>query len=363
MVDAFPGLLSSVRVNVRGYRVEAKEAFEPLWDAGPIDIARLPTKLVLWFGSLGVRGVSMSVAQAAIERIVQRAEEYDPLLLIEPEANDAALSGWLTKYFGVEDSAYTQAVARKTLIAMFARAYHPGARCDSMLVLQGDQGVGKTNFLRVMGSAIFEGGYIDLPSLHSKDDVLAMHGACVVELSELAAFKRSENEALKALLTRCVDTVRKPYGRVAEELPRRMIFVGTTNDDAFLTDNANRRYWPVECHARKAALRFDVAQARQLLAAAHAAYLRGATWYLDTDELVEAQKAATKAVRSVSVLEEQLEPLLAGKDEVTSAEVRLLANPDPRSPVQHSATARARALRGLGFRAHKREGERLWKRV
>lgn len=362
IVDAYPKLMSSLRVNVRGYRIEAAEAFEPLWDAGPLDLSKLATRLVLWFGSLGVRGVSMSVAQAAIERITQRATEYDPLLQIEPHEDDAALSGWLTKYFGAEESDYVQAVARKSLVALFARAYHPGARCDSMVVLQGDQGVGKTNFLRVLGSAIFDGGYIDLPSVHSKDDVLAMHGACIVELSELAAFKRSENEALKALLTRCVDTVRKPYGRVAEELPRRVVFVGTTNDDEFLTDNANRRYWPVECHARKAALRFDAAQAWQLLAAAHAAYLRGETWYLDTEELVAAQRAAATTVRSVSILEEQLAPLLAGKDRVTAAEVFALANPDPRASVQHTAAARSRALRGLGFTPSRTSAERFWVR-
>jgi predicted P-loop ATPase len=198
--------------------------------------------------------------------------------------------------------------------------------------------------------------------VHSKDDVLAMHGTCIVELSELAAFKRSENEALKALLTRCVDTVRKPYGRVAEELPRRVVFVGTTNDDGFLTDTTNRRYWPVVCHARKAALRFDHKQALQLLAAAHAAYLQGETWYLDTPELAAAQQAATVLVRSVSVLEEQLAPLLEGKTEVTPEEVRLLANPDPRASVQHTLAARAKALRGLGFVPCETNNGRAWRR-
>lgn len=53
----------------------------------------------------------------------------------------------LIDYFGAEDTPYTRAVIRKTLVAAVARIYEPGIKFDSILVLNGPQGMGKSFFV------------------------------------------------------------------------------------------------------------------------------------------------------------------------------------------------------------------------
>ena len=57
----------------------------------------------------------------------------------------------LTDYMGAEDSIYTRAVMRKTLVAAVARIYKPGIKFDSVLVLNGPQGCGKSTFFEKLG--------------------------------------------------------------------------------------------------------------------------------------------------------------------------------------------------------------------
>ena len=53
----------------------------------------------------------------------------------------------LVDYFGAEDSSYTRAVTRKTLVAAIARIYQPGTKFDSVLILNGPQGIGKSTLM------------------------------------------------------------------------------------------------------------------------------------------------------------------------------------------------------------------------
>jgi putative DNA primase/helicase len=65
-------------------------------------------------------------------------------------------------------------------------------------------------------------------------------------MSELDAFSRKESATIKAFLTAQVDVFRPPYGKSVKSVPRRCVFAGTTNQDAFLRDETGgRRFWPV----------------------------------------------------------------------------------------------------------------------
>ena len=50
----------------------------------------------------------------------------------------------LHDYLGTDDNAYTHEVMRKTLCAAYMRIYHAGIKYDTMPVLNGPQGIGKT---------------------------------------------------------------------------------------------------------------------------------------------------------------------------------------------------------------------------
>ncbi|RZK47825.1 MAG: P-loop ATPase, partial [Pedobacter sp.] len=158
------------------------------------------------------------------------------------------LERWLTTYLGVEDTPYTQAVGASTLRSAVARVLEPGCKVDTMLVLQGQQGVGKSKAIRALcGERWFTD---DLAEFGSKDAAEQLLGAWFVEVAELGAMNRSEVERVKSFISREVDRFRPAYGRQVVARPRQCVFIGTTNADTYLRDETgNRRFWPVQVGA------------------------------------------------------------------------------------------------------------------
>lgn len=83
------------------------------------------------------------LAVVASERLYHPIEEYFSALTWDGEER---LDTLLMEYMGAEDTPYVRAVTRKTLVAAVARIYEPGIKFDSVLVLNGPQGCGKSTF-------------------------------------------------------------------------------------------------------------------------------------------------------------------------------------------------------------------------
>lgn len=104
-----------------------------------------------------------------------------------------------------------------------------------------------------------------------------------MELAELAPSRKADQEDLKSFLSGQVDSYRMPYARLEETVPRQCVFVGTTNEDAFLRDaTGGRRFWPVTCGETIDA--DALAEDReQLFADAVAAFHDGEAWHLSPE--------------------------------------------------------------------------------
>jgi len=181
--------------------------------------------------------------------------------------------------FGAEDTAYTRMVGRLWAVSAVARLKQPGCQVDTMLVLEGPQGIGKSKALEVLGG----GAYKALQQkLDNKDFMVAAHTGWIVDMVELGAMKYADMEQVKGLVTTRTDTFRAPYGRVALDHARRFIMVGTTNTDDYLRDDTgNRRFWPMKCaHADIAWLEMH---RLQLWAEALHQYMQGTAWWEDMD--------------------------------------------------------------------------------
>lgn len=155
------------------------------------------------------------------------------------------LDGWLREAFcasGPRD--YVSAISRKVLIAAVARIYDPGCKFDYMTVLEGNQGEGKSMSLGILVGPEW---FVDrLGDISNKDVIDQMLGKWLIEVSELDNVRGREAEAVKAFISRQVDRARLSYARRAQDYPRQCIFIGSTNDQEYLTDETgNRRYWPV----------------------------------------------------------------------------------------------------------------------
>ena len=194
------------------------------------------------------------------------------------------LSTFFIDYAGVipEDEArraYVEAVTRCFFISVVARIVQPGCKVDTMLVLEGPQGAKKSSLLRVI--ALRNEWFSDsLPhNLGSLDARQHLPGNLIVEMPEIAQFRRSELETVKAYLTCQHDKYRPSFGRFDIDWPRQNVFVGTTNTDDYLQDvTGNRRFWPLRTTTIRVEEAADVIE--QIYAEAYQAFETGEQWWL-----------------------------------------------------------------------------------
>ena len=160
----------------------------------------------------------------------------------------------LIDFMGCEDSPYTRAVTRKTLVAAVARVHQPGVKFDHVLTLIGDEGKGKSTLFKKLGRQWFSDTF-NFHMLQSKEAYEQLRGAWIIEIAELAGMAKSEVERVKGFISASEDRYRQSYGRRVENFPRQCIFLGATNKDTFLiSTTGNRRFWPVTVDPSQATL-------------------------------------------------------------------------------------------------------------
>lgn len=158
----------------------------------------------------------------------------------------------LVDFLNAEDTPYVRAVTRKTLVAAVARVYEPGIKFDTMLVLCGPQGLGKSTIFAKLADPWFSDN-LTMDDMKDKTGAEKLQGRWIVEVPELSGMRKAEVETIKAFITRQEDQYRPAYGRYVEKKARQCIIVGTTNAmDGFLRDTTgNRRFWPVNVQVSK----------------------------------------------------------------------------------------------------------------
>lgn len=244
------------------------------------------------------------------EYLHQCAALYDP---------DSELLDSLAKTYLGADSPLHATFIRKTLISAVARALSPGCKVDSVCILSGAQGVGKSSFWRVLAGDWFDDS---IGSVSDKDERLKLHQSWFVEWAELeAVFKRKDVSAVKAFITTQYDQIRPPYGRVVKEFPRPSVIVGTTNFDEFLADpTGNRRFWVVPIKTPFIPLDELASDRDRIWAAATHAFLSGETWTLPT----EMRQMAVEAGHEYEMSDPWEEPVLsyvADRQKVTATDI------------------------------------------
>ena len=142
---------------------------------------------------------------------------------------------------------YLAAIGKFWMVAGCARIFRPGSKHDSMLILEGPQELGKSEFFRILASDEWFSDSL-ISNLGSKDSMTQLEGTWIAELAELSAFGKTDPKTSKGVLSQRFVKVRKSYRRDEEILFRTTVFCGTSNDDSYLQDRTgNRRYWPARC--------------------------------------------------------------------------------------------------------------------
>ena len=204
-------------------------------------------------------GISrMSELKQAVQ-IIACANKYHPVVeYLETLEWDGTprIADLFPRYLGSEKSDYNTAITHMLLNAIIERAYHPGCKYDTCVVLADTrQGTGKSTMCKFL--SLNDIWYTDnLTSLSNQKQAFeTIKGHIVVELSEMLATKQLKTiEEIKSYLSRTSETYRTPYDIFPTDYPRQCVFIGTTNKPDFLPSDktGNRRFIPVICDGNKA---------------------------------------------------------------------------------------------------------------
>jgi predicted P-loop ATPase len=221
------------------------------------------------------------------------------------------IDSMFTRYCGAEgDATYLADVGRKFMAAAVSRVMHPGIKYDYMVVLEGDQGIGKSTFVNILGSPWYSD---TLGDISNKDVVDNMRGKWIIELGELASMNRADTRELKAFISRQQDVARKAYGRRSQNYPRQCVFVGSTNDDEYLKDETGgRRFWPVKT------FKYDFNTLKkdrdQLWAEAFVVFSLGESLYLDDDRVRRYAEGEQAGRFMIDEIQTRVETIVEGED-------------------------------------------------
>ena len=306
------------------------------WAAIDRDAAKQPgpiadddaVRVSLWLQ----RTHGMRLRHGDLMRAIEAAARSKPFNPLTQRLDDLAaqwdgaerVRDWLTRWAMADDEgreAYVSAAGRCFLVSAVARAFRPGCKVDTVLTLEGAPGGGKSSLFNVLADAtipeMFTDGIHDASATASI--VEGAGGRWILELAELAAVRKAADvEALKASLSRTVDTYRRPYDSKPMDYPRRFVFVATTNKSQYLNDPTGallRRFMPVPVKSSER-VKFDLEglarEAGQLWGEAVHLFRKGAKWWIDAGdgEAYDQWEATRKARKEDEVFHDQVLALL-----------------------------------------------------
>ena len=251
------------------------------------------------YGAFSNRNYDIAIGKVTDDRSYLPIRDYLSAL---PEWDQTPrIETLLIDYLGAPDNRYVRAVTRKTLCAAVKRVLQPGVKFDTMLVLNGPQGVGKSTLIAKLGGEWFN----DSLSLNDTKDKTAaekLQGFWIMEIGELAGLRKAEVETLRSFLSRQNDIYRASFGKRATPHLRQCVFFGTTNEESgYLRDTTgNRRFWPVKTPGTgyKHSWQLTREEIDQIWAEALYCVNSGEKIYLDSDLDALAQEEQREAMQT-----------------------------------------------------------------
>ena len=183
----------------------------------------------------------------------------------------------------VTNQDYFEICLTKWLVAVIASMMEDDVVNQHVLVLIGDQGVGKTTWLKKLCPKELEdyvyNGYVNTMD---KDSLIMLSESLIINVDEMDALTKKQMEQFKELITKPSVRIRRPYGLTSENLPRRASFCASLNNKEFLNDpTGSRRFLVHDVLTINNKHGLDI---NQVFAHAFSLYLSGERYWFDENE-------------------------------------------------------------------------------
>jgi len=256
---------------------------------------------------------------------------------------------------GAEDNEVNREISKYFFTSFAARLLGPefdpasGNKVDAMVVLEGDQGIGKGMLLKAIVGPSWH--YEVSRGMNDKDFYQDMRGKLLAEFADFNQFEPHKLSQVKQLITCQTDRMRVSYGRESQDFDRVCIFVATTNEKEYLFDSTgNRRFLPIRLG--KINLKAVRKIREQLFAEAVVLYKANVEkwWrFKHWDALTK-----VRADRMVSDLSDDwlhiIQNYTTGRDKVKTADIWVHAfNQDIGKLTKPTSNAISKAMRTLGW--------------
>ena len=163
------------------------------------------------------------------------------------------LERWLERHFYVYPKYRRMArfAFLRQMVGLVMMQYEPGSKFDYLMVLMGEQGIGKSTFVETL--ALREEYHSDQLNLREskKERLENLAGAAIVECPEFEGVDSGRVESILNYASMKVEKSRMAYDRKSTTFKRRHVAFATTNNEFALpvSFNGGRRFWMVKLGA------------------------------------------------------------------------------------------------------------------
>lgn len=231
--------------------------------------------------------MSPPVAAAAMQQYAHANAVHPLLNYLESLTWDGVerLPTFMADIYNTPQDEYHAAAGRCWLVGMAARAYEPGCQMDTVVCLEGQQGLAKSKSLEILGGEFYA---LNSNEFGTVEFLKAIEGVWLMEIADLSGFSGADLQRVTATITSRKDRYRGSYAKAAATRLRIATFALTTNKGDYLKDETGaRRFVPitVQGDVNLALLR---ANRDAYLAEAVARYKRSESWW-DLPKLAAAE--------------------------------------------------------------------------
>lgn len=181
---------------------------------------------------------------------------------------------------------------KKMLVRCIACSLIPGVFNKQAFILVHDQqNSGKSTFVRWHCPPALS-DYITENISTDKDSLICLSDNFIINMDELATLNKAEINTLKAMMSKDVIKVRRPYDKKPILTPRRANFFGSTNKTEFLSDETGSVRWI--CFELTGQLNFDYKkdiEINDVWRQAYALFKEGFKYELTPEEIRENERA------------------------------------------------------------------------